>query len=106
MLLERESALGSLAAFAVDAERGEGRLVLISAEAGGGKSALLEQFSSELVDARWLWAVSDGLFSPRPLGPLYDLAEQLGGELLQLCAERAPRDELFRALLRQLAERD
>jgi DNA-binding CsgD family transcriptional regulator len=106
MLLERESALASLAAFAADAERGDGRLVLISAEAGGGKSALLEAFATELVDARWLWAASDGLFSPRPLGPLYDLAEQLGGELLQLCAAQAPRDQLFRALLRQLVERE
>jgi DNA-binding CsgD family transcriptional regulator/tetratricopeptide (TPR) repeat protein len=106
MLLERESALGSLTAFADDAEHGNGRLVLISAEAGGGKSALVEQFSTQLPDARWLWAASDGLFSPRPLGPLYDLAEQLGGEILQLCAAQAPRDELFRALLRQLVERD
>ena len=106
MLLEREPALASLAAFADDAERGDGRLVLISAEAGGGKSALLEQFSTDLPDARWLWAASDGLFTPRPLGPLYDLAEQIGGELLQLCATQAPRDELFRALLRQLVERD
>ena len=106
MLLERESALASLATFAADAERGDGRLVLISAEAGGGKSALLEQFSIDVPDARWLWAASDGLFTPRPLGPLYDLAEQLGGELLQLCAAQASRDELFRALLRQLVERD
>ncbi|HEY3739042.1 MAG TPA: AAA family ATPase, partial [Bryobacteraceae bacterium] len=106
MLLERESALHSLAAFAADAERGDGRLVLISAEAGGGKSALLEQFAGDLPDSRWLWAASDGLFTPRPLGPLYDLAEQLGGELLQLCAAQAPRDVLFRALLRQLIEHD
>jgi DNA-binding CsgD family transcriptional regulator/tetratricopeptide (TPR) repeat protein len=106
MLLERESALDSLAAFAADAERGDGRLVLISAEAGGGKSALLEQFAGDFPDARWLWAASDGLFTPRPLGPLYDLAEQLGGELLQLCAAQAPRDALFRALLRQLVEHD
>jgi DNA-binding CsgD family transcriptional regulator len=106
MLLERQSALGSLAAYAVDAERGNGRLVLISAEAGGGKSALLDQFSADLPGARWVWAASDGLFTPRALGPLYDLAEQLGGELLQLCAAQAPRDELFRALLRQLVEHD
>ena len=31
----------------------------------------------------------DGLFTPRPLGPLYDLADQLGGELLDLCAREA-----------------
>jgi DNA-binding CsgD family transcriptional regulator/tetratricopeptide (TPR) repeat protein len=106
MLLERESALASLTTYAADAERGDGRLVLISAEAGGGKSALLEEFALKLTAARWLWAASEGLFTPRPLGPLYDLAEQLGGELMQLCAARASRDELFRALLRQLIERE
>ncbi len=40
---------------------------------------------------------------PRPLGPLYDLADQLGGELLELCARGANREELFRALLRQVS---
>jgi len=29
------------------------------------------------------------LFTPRPLGPLFDLAPQLGGELLDLCRARA-----------------
>jgi len=41
---------------------------------------------------------------PRPLGPLYDLAGQLGGELLDLCERGADRDDLFRALLRQVSE--
>ena len=41
---------------------------------------------------------------PRPLGPLYDLADQLGGELQELCARGASRDDLFRALLRQSAD--
>jgi predicted ATPase len=43
------------------------------------------------------------LFTPRPLGPLYDLADQLGGELLDLCTRGAGREELFRALLRQVS---
>jgi hypothetical protein len=46
-----------------------------------------------------LWGACDGLFTPRPLGPLYDLADQFGGELLELCARGADREELFRALL-------
>ena len=55
-------------------------------------------------DARWSWGACDGLFTPRPLGPLFDLAGQLGGELLDLCRARAPREELFGALLRQVSE--
>jgi len=41
---------------------------------------------------------------PRPLGPLFDLADQLGGELLDLCRARVPREELFGALLRHVSE--
>jgi DNA-binding CsgD family transcriptional regulator/tetratricopeptide (TPR) repeat protein len=45
----------------------------------------------------------DGLFTPRPLGPLLDLAAQLGGELEDLCQTGAAREDLFRALLRQVS---
>jgi hypothetical protein len=45
-----------------------------------------------------------GLFIPRPLGPLFDLAGQLGGKLLELSRARAGREELFGALLSQLSE--
>ncbi len=101
MLLERESSLGSLGQYATEARRGEGRLVLVSGEAGVGKSALVEQLEEDTSDARWLWGACDGLFTPRPLGPLFDIAEHLGGELLDLCRAHAPRDDLFAALLRQ-----
>jgi len=102
-LLERESSLALLAGCAAEARQGDGRLVVVGGEAGVGKTALLERFQRELPDARWSWGACDGLFTPRPLGPLYDLADQLGGELLDLCARGADRDELFRALLRQVS---
>ena len=54
-------------------------------------------------DARWSWGACDGLFTPRPLGPLLDLAAQLGGELEDLCQTGAAREDLFRALLRQVS---
>jgi DNA-binding CsgD family transcriptional regulator/tetratricopeptide (TPR) repeat protein len=103
-LLERESQLASLAEYAAEARQGDGRLVLIAGEAGVGKSALVEQAEHELPDATWYWGACDGLFTPRPLGPLYDIATGLGGELLELCRADAPREELFGALLRQIGE--
>jgi DNA-binding CsgD family transcriptional regulator/tetratricopeptide (TPR) repeat protein len=106
MLLERESELASLAGLASDAQSGDGRLVFVSGEAGGGKSALVEEFATSLADARRFWAACDGQFTPQPLGLLTDLAEQLGGEVLQLSKANAARDDQFRALLRQLAEND
>jgi DNA-binding CsgD family transcriptional regulator/tetratricopeptide (TPR) repeat protein len=103
-LLERESSLASLAAYAREARPGDGRLVLVSGEAGVGKSVLVEQLQNDLADARWSWGACDGLFTPRPLGPLFDLAAQLGGELEELCRAGAAREELFGALLRQVSE--
>ena len=102
-LLEREPSLALLAGYAAEARHGDGRLVVLGGEAGVGKTALLERFQHDLPDARWSWGACDGLFTPRPLGPLYDLADQLGGELLDLCDRGASRDELFRALLRQVS---
>jgi len=103
-LLERGVALASLAEYAHEAQLGEGRLVLVAGEAGVGKSALVEQLQSDLPDARWSWGACDGLFTPRPLGPLLDLASQLGGELAGLCRAGAAREDLFRAVLRQVSE--
>jgi DNA-binding CsgD family transcriptional regulator/tetratricopeptide (TPR) repeat protein len=103
-LLEREAALAALAGYAREAGHGDGRLVLVAGEAGIGKSALVEQLHHDLPDARWSWGACDGLFTPRPLGPLFDLAVQLGGELGELCRAGAAREELFRALLAQVSE--
>ena len=96
-LLEREPSLASLAAYAQEARQGDARLVLVAGEAGVGKSALVEQLQSGLPDARWSWGACDGLFTPRPLGPLFDLAGQLGGELEDLCRTGASRGSVPRS---------
>ncbi|HEY6811862.1 MAG TPA: AAA family ATPase [Propionibacteriaceae bacterium] len=103
-LIERESQLAALYQYADEASQGNGRLVLISGEAGVGKSVLLEEFAQGLADARSLWAACDGLFTPAALGPLLDIANQLDGELLRLCRAGARRDQLYGALLRQLGD--
>ncbi len=106
VLLEREAQLAALASYAGEARQAQGRLVLVAGEAGVGKSALVEQLQRDLPDAAWFWGACDGLFTPRPLGPLFDIAAKLGGELLELSRAGAPREELFGALLRQVSEPD
>ena len=104
MLLERETQLAALAGYAEEARKAQGRLVFVAGEAGAGKSALVEQLQQDLPGESWCWGACDGLATPRPLGPLFDIASEIGGELLELCRADAPREHLFGALLRQLSE--
>ena len=103
-LLERKTALDALAEVAGQARSGEGRLVLLEGEAGVGKSTLLEQFTCDLPDSRVLSGACDGMFTPRPLGPLFDIAQQVHGRLHSLCRADASREQLFGALLTELCE--
>ena len=94
-LLERDGFLRTLAEYAGEARLGDGRLVLVSGEAGMGKTALLEAFARQSADANWLWGGCDGLLTPRPLGPVFDIAPQAGGRLAELCRADASRDQLL-----------
>jgi DNA-binding CsgD family transcriptional regulator/tetratricopeptide (TPR) repeat protein len=80
-----------------------GRLALVAGEAGIGKSALLERFCGVRSDgARVLWGACDALFTPRPLGPLLDVARVTGGELAELLEGHAKPYEVAATLLREL----
>jgi DNA-binding NarL/FixJ family response regulator len=105
-LLERELQLGALHEYAADARRGDGRLVLVSGEAGIGKSSVVDAFVTGLDDARVAWSGCDGLFTPSALGPLQDVADQWGGAVRVACAPGVPRDARFAALLSMLREHD
>jgi ATP/maltotriose-dependent transcriptional regulator MalT len=105
-LLERESQLGSLLQYADEARGRTGRLVLISGEAGVGKTSLVEELQAHLPDATWAWGACDGLFTPRPLAPLHDIAREIGGSLLDAVRGEAPRDAIFDAVLQSAASVD
>jgi DNA-binding CsgD family transcriptional regulator/tetratricopeptide (TPR) repeat protein len=98
-IVGRRAELAALVDAAADARTGDGRLVLVAGEAGVGKSALIEALEPYLPDARWLRGACDGQFTPRPLGPLLDVADQLGGELAERCRSSERRADVFGLLL-------
>jgi DNA-binding CsgD family transcriptional regulator/tetratricopeptide (TPR) repeat protein len=104
-LLERARELTALRMWmaAVGHER-QGRLALVGGEAGVGKTALVRRFSEEQPrSARILWGECDALFTPRPLGPLLDVARLTGGDLERLVDGGAKPHEVADALMRELA---
>jgi DNA-binding CsgD family transcriptional regulator/tetratricopeptide (TPR) repeat protein len=104
-LLERAGELEALGhAFDAVRERRRGRLVLVEGEAGVGKTALARRFCDERSGtARTLWGACDGLFTPRPLGPLVDVAEITGGDLEEVVGRGALPHEVAAALMRELS---
>jgi DNA-binding CsgD family transcriptional regulator/tetratricopeptide (TPR) repeat protein len=104
-LLERSGQLRALGgALAAVASGGPGRIVLVAGEAGIGKTALLRRFCAGVDgSARVLWAGCDPLFTPRPLGPVLDLARAVGGEVAARAADDARPYDVAAALLGELA---
>ena len=103
-LLEREHFITELEGLLGAVAAGNGRLVLVSGEAGIGKTSLIERFAeAHKARARVLWGSCDALLTPRPLGPLYDIAHLTQGRLLALLEEEAPRAPIFSAVLDEMA---
>ena len=101
-LLEREVFLAALDDYAADADSGNGRLVVVSGEPGIGKTSLVDAFRESRPDLRWLWGACDGSFTPRPLGPLREIIDQLDGTLLEPASNDDDRHRLFAAFMAEL----
>lgn len=99
-LLEREDLLAELASHASSAAAGQGRVLFIGAEAGGGKSALIEYFTSSLPQrATVVKGACEPLAAPIPLGPLFDFAAAIGEDFTALLESRRDRRQIFSQLL-------
>jgi DNA-binding CsgD family transcriptional regulator len=102
-LLERDSHLARLTDLQVEAAASGGRLALVSGEAGIGKTALVDAFEDRLNARRpaplFLRGACDDLFTPRPLGPVLDMARQAGGSLAEAAGSPSERETLLSALL-------
>jgi predicted ATPase len=103
-LVEREAQLAALRDAFGQAERQQGRVVVLSGEPGAGKSALalavIDEFGAK---ARVVRAACQDTATPIPLAVVRDAARQLGGELVEALAQGRERHELFESVLGELA---
>ncbi|WP_246249187.1 ATP-binding protein [Chelativorans alearense] len=103
MLFEREGPLEALLEAARNAAAGRGSIVLVEGEAGIGKTSLLRKFEEHVgKNHRVLWGWCEALFTPRPLGPVQDVAQSLDQRVGELLDQAAAPERLFPALLNAL----
>ena len=104
-LLERDEPLAALS-YALAASHGQGQFAAVSGEAGVGKTTLLEAFAArEGETTAFLWGACEALGTPRPLGPLLDMAPDLDAEITARLANGAPSHDVFAAFAASLARR-
>lgn len=98
-LLERENVLSTLNELLTGARAGHGSMAILNGEAGIGKTAVCRRFAELQARVTSLSGSCDPLATPRPLGPLVDIAEAAGGALQRGLRGEQPRDRLFGLLL-------
>ncbi len=98
-LLERDGERAVLAA-AIEESVDSGRIVLVVGEAGIGKTALVADVCRDAEGV--LWGACDPLITPRPMGPLRDVAGLLGEEF-ESAIEAGARERVLTAMLNALA---
>jgi predicted ATPase/DNA-binding CsgD family transcriptional regulator len=103
-LLERDHCLAELDAALDKTISSNGQVVLVSGEAGIGKTSLVEYFSRAHDGIRFLRGTCDPLFTPHPLCPLHDIAQQLPDKELSDLLWGADRMRVFYAFLKELQQ--
>jgi DNA-binding CsgD family transcriptional regulator/tetratricopeptide (TPR) repeat protein len=102
-LLERDELLDELRRETATAARGEGRLVVLEGEAGVGKTSVLRSVAARPGSGvRVLWGACDALATPRPLGPLADMAARGATGTASSLAAGASTYDVFDAFLSDL----
>ncbi len=104
-LTERDNELGELTARADQARAGSGGMVIVCGESGAGKTTFVETFVfSRPANERILWAGCDPLVTPRPLGPIHDLADHFVQATQKLLRDSDRPYDIFSAVFEEVSK--
>jgi DNA-binding CsgD family transcriptional regulator len=101
-LIERDDQLATLMAAHEAVRAGTGRLTFVAGEAGAGKTALVRAFAAALPAGSMLSGSCDPLETPRPLGPLRDVAPELARRARRPMPDTASREDLLAFIVEAL----
>jgi DNA-binding CsgD family transcriptional regulator/tetratricopeptide (TPR) repeat protein len=104
LLVEREEAIGTLRERLRLACDGFGQTVLVSGEAGIGKTGVLRALAQARGAAPLWWGACDALQTPHPLAPLYDVARSSDVSFTAQLRSRGSRAALFESVIRDLQQ--
>jgi len=99
-LLERERALETLEAALTQVKTGRGCVALVYGESGIGKTAIAGSFAARHAPHMRVFAAGcEALQTPRPFGPLIDVADRLPARVARAMHAQEPYNRLFPDLL-------
>lgn len=104
-LVERDAALQVLRDCLGSVASGTGHTVLLSGEAGIGKTSLLKALAAQQDGPGLWWGACDALQTPHPLAPLQDIARATEVGFRALLGADSSRAALFEAVLTELQRR-
>src|SRR3954470_20425212 len=94
-LLERDAELATITHQWRRARSSCGSFVLVAGESGVGKSEVVRGFAHSVeAGTSVAWGICDPLHTPRPLGPLHDVAAEFGGRARELLVRGGASHEL------------
>jgi DNA-binding CsgD family transcriptional regulator/tetratricopeptide (TPR) repeat protein/GTPase SAR1 family protein len=106
-LFERVSYLQRLSEHYHHAKLSNGHAVFLLGESGIGKTSLVNQFIKEIQNEAYIYlGACDSLFTPSPLGPLFDIARQVGQHFVDFLQNEKDRSLIFNTLFRELLSAD
>jgi ATP/maltotriose-dependent transcriptional regulator MalT len=104
-LVEREDVLHTLEMKFESIVNGEGHCILLSGEAGIGKTSLIKSFYKEKKDdCKVYQGTCDALFTPRPLAPVFDIIWQISKNTPKNEVHNLDRTLLFNQLFYELEQ--